>query len=256
MELGQRIKAARLEAGLSQRQLCGDRITRNMLSQIENGTARPSMDTLVYIAHQMGRPVGYFLEGEEGSPNGKVMGLARDAWRQRNGALVQKVLEDYNAPDGTHDEEMRLLTYLALLQQAEQALLEGRTPYAVRLLEHAEGCEGLYVTDRTGLALLKARAGLPAELDCDAILLEKAAAEKDPVRCRALLNAMADHSGGRWNLLMGLSCFDQQDYAKAAAYLTLAEELDPRQVVPKLEICYRELGDFRRAYEYACKGRD
>ena len=43
MTLGEKIKQARQEAGLSQRQLCGDAITRNMLSQIENGSARPSM---------------------------------------------------------------------------------------------------------------------------------------------------------------------------------------------------------------------
>ena len=46
MDLGRRLKQARLDAGLSQRQLCGTEITRNMLSQIENGNARPSMDTL------------------------------------------------------------------------------------------------------------------------------------------------------------------------------------------------------------------
>ena len=50
MELGEKIKQARLEAGLSQRQLCGDTVTRNMLSQIENGSARPSMDTLRFFA--------------------------------------------------------------------------------------------------------------------------------------------------------------------------------------------------------------
>ena len=61
MELGQRIRAARLEAGLSQRQLCGEVITRNMLSQIENGSARPSMDTLQYLAAQLGKPVSFFL---------------------------------------------------------------------------------------------------------------------------------------------------------------------------------------------------
>ena len=32
MELGERIKQARLAAGLSQRQLCGEKLTRNMLS--------------------------------------------------------------------------------------------------------------------------------------------------------------------------------------------------------------------------------
>ena len=62
MELGQRLKQARLEAGLSQRQLCGEEITRNMLSQIENGSARPSMDTLRYLAARLGKPMGYFLE--------------------------------------------------------------------------------------------------------------------------------------------------------------------------------------------------
>ena len=50
MDLGQKLRQARLEAGLSQRQLCGEEITRNMLSQIENGTARHSMDTLRFLA--------------------------------------------------------------------------------------------------------------------------------------------------------------------------------------------------------------
>ena len=39
MELGEKLRQARLAAGLSQRQLCGDVITRNMLSQIESGAA-------------------------------------------------------------------------------------------------------------------------------------------------------------------------------------------------------------------------
>ena len=70
MELGKRIRQARLEAGLSQRQLCGEQITRNMLSQIENGSARPSMDTLRYLAAQLGKPIGYFLEEQAvTSPN-------------------------------------------------------------------------------------------------------------------------------------------------------------------------------------------
>ena len=50
MELGEKLRKARLEAGLSQRQLCGEEITRNMLSLIENGSAKPSMKTLQYLA--------------------------------------------------------------------------------------------------------------------------------------------------------------------------------------------------------------
>ena len=66
MTLGEKLKAARLEAGLSQRQLCGDVITRNMLSQIENGSARPSMDTLGYFAGKLGKPISWFLEEHTG----------------------------------------------------------------------------------------------------------------------------------------------------------------------------------------------
>lgn len=62
MTLGEKLRQARLEAGLSQRQLCGDQITRNMLSQIENGSANPSMATLQYLAQKLNKPVGFFLE--------------------------------------------------------------------------------------------------------------------------------------------------------------------------------------------------
>ena len=62
MTLGEKLRQARLSAGLSQRQLCGEQITRNMLSQIENGTANPSMATLQYLAQRLGKPIGYFLE--------------------------------------------------------------------------------------------------------------------------------------------------------------------------------------------------
>jgi len=37
MTLGQKLKKARLDRGLTQAQVVGDRITRNMLSQLENG---------------------------------------------------------------------------------------------------------------------------------------------------------------------------------------------------------------------------
>ena len=74
MTLGEKIKQARLEAGLSQRQLCGEEVTRNMLSQIENGAAMPSMGTLSYFARQLGKPVSYFLQEDAVcSPKGSTI---------------------------------------------------------------------------------------------------------------------------------------------------------------------------------------
>ena len=78
MELGEKLRLTRLEAGLSQRALCGDEITRNMLSRIENGAARPSMKTLGCLAARLGKPVSYFLEEDTVcSPNQKIMTAAR-----------------------------------------------------------------------------------------------------------------------------------------------------------------------------------
>ena len=99
MELGQRLRQARLDAGLSQRQLCGEEITRNMLSQIENGSARPSMDTLRYLAGQLGKPVSFFLEEDTvSSPNNGLMESARAAFRAENWLQVQQVLRQVRFP--------------------------------------------------------------------------------------------------------------------------------------------------------------
>lgn len=45
-ELGRRLKAARLSKKMTQSDVVGTFITRNMLSQIESGSATPSMKTL------------------------------------------------------------------------------------------------------------------------------------------------------------------------------------------------------------------
>ena len=55
-ELGHRIKEARIAKKMTQSQVVGDFITRNMLSQIENGTALPSVKTLKYLADVLNIP--------------------------------------------------------------------------------------------------------------------------------------------------------------------------------------------------------
>lgn len=53
-ELGRLIKEARIEKKMTQSEVVGDFITRNMLSQIENGSATPSVRTLEYLARVLG----------------------------------------------------------------------------------------------------------------------------------------------------------------------------------------------------------
>lgn len=52
-ELGKLIKEARLAKKMTQSEVVGDFITRNMLSQIESGTAIPSIKTLEYLSEKL-----------------------------------------------------------------------------------------------------------------------------------------------------------------------------------------------------------
>lgn len=65
MKIGEKIKNLRTSKLMTQKELSGDVITRNMLSQIENGTALPSLQSLIYLANRLGVQPGYLLtEGD------------------------------------------------------------------------------------------------------------------------------------------------------------------------------------------------
>lgn len=263
MELGQRLKQARLALGLSQRQLCGDTITRNMLSQIENGAAHPSMDTLRCLAARLGKPVSYFLEEETvTSPNQPAMAAAREAARTGAWQQVLTALESYRHRDPVFDEEAGLLRYLALTALAQGALEAGKKPYALDLLDQANQQRSIYITAelRQKATLLTAKAtGHPEDLPAiDEFLLlhaRAALAQGDIPRCAALLDGCEEKSSPEWNLLRGKACLQTADYADAVKRLHAAGERYPAETAPLLETAYRELGDYKMAYEYACKQR-
>lgn len=261
MDLGQRIKAARLEAGFSQRQLCAGVITRNMLSQIENGSARPSMDTLSHIARQLGKPVSFFLEEDAvTSPNQEVMEQARRAYRDGDYPGVRTALEEYRQPDDTFDWEKSYLLTLSMLKLAEQALTENRIPYARRLLEEmaAEGENTPYYTAalEEKRQLLLAQTGAGAMLpNVDAVLLRRSQAaleRKDYKKAGIYLDACEEQSAP-WHLLRGKVSYETEDWPSAVAHLRIAEAAYPREAIPLLERCFSALEDYKMAYFYACK---
>ena len=146
MDLGKKIKEARLEAGMSQRALCADVITRNMLSQIENGGARPSMTTLQYLAGRLGKPISYFLEEQTVlSPNPGVLEAARRAYAEKRYPQVLLVLENYREPDPLFDQEKHYLHALTALAQAEQ--IWQREPQQAQILLEQISRGSIYYTE-------------------------------------------------------------------------------------------------------------
>lgn len=67
MNIGKKIRELRTAKLMTQAELAGKQITRNMLSCIENGSAQPSLSTIVYIAGRLNVPAGFLLaeEGDE-----------------------------------------------------------------------------------------------------------------------------------------------------------------------------------------------
>lgn len=261
MELGQRIKQARLDAGLSQRQLCGQEITRNMLSQIENGTAKPSMNTLRYLAAQLGKPVGYFWEEAVASPNQARMDAARRAFSQNNPRSALESIAEFQSPDPIFDAERYYLEALCCILLAEEtgdltrlqqaAEAGSKTPYYTQELE----CRRLLCLARSETADLQTIvAALPA-LDPQLLLRAGAALQQGDVRrCETLLAAAQDQTAPAWLLLRGDAAFSSGDYPRAISCYTQLETTAP-EVFPKLEQCYLKLEDYKMAYHYACLQR-
>jgi tetratricopeptide (TPR) repeat protein len=61
-QLGQRLRDARIAAGLSQGQLGAPYYTRAHVSAIELGKIRPAMKSLEHMAAKLGKPASYFME--------------------------------------------------------------------------------------------------------------------------------------------------------------------------------------------------
>lgn len=264
MELGEKLRQARLEAGLSQRQLCGEEITRNMLSLIENGSAKPSMKTLQYLADRLGKSVSYFLEETAVlSPNQKTMDSARQLYDGGQFAQADEALEDYRSPDSVYDREKEILWVLLRLELAEEAIRQERTLYAAELLKQTP-VQTAYLSEelnRRRLLLLGQIPGHNVISQLPSIDRELLLRAEDAMRIRNLskavhlLEAMENRDTPRWHLLRGTIYLQQKKWKSAATHLRIAEPEFAREVCSMLETCYLELGDYRNAYEYACKQR-
>ena len=264
MNIGKKLREARLAANLSQRELCGDMITRNMLSQIENGSARPSMDTLRYLAERLNKPISYFLEEAPlTSPNQSLMAKARQAFQEEDYGTVLRMLDDFQEPDDAFEWEYQLLIAMSCLALAELRIRQDRLPHARELLVQAESAGKMtpYYSD----ALERQRRLLLGQLgefclpDNDQELLlraQNALSHGDSMRAAVYLNAAENQATHRWLYLRGQIYLAQKDFAQAKQCFVLAYDDYPRECCTLLEQCCRELEDFKGAYHYACRLRE
>lgn len=137
MDIGKKIKKLRTEKLMTQSELTGGEITRNMLSRIENGAALPSIGTVVYLAGKLGVPAGYLLsEGEEEFIYHKtaVMKNIRRAYTDKNFELCRDMcLTEFEE----FDDELELIMTDCCLGVAEESMRGGQLHKACAFLDEA-----------------------------------------------------------------------------------------------------------------------
>lgn len=282
MTLGEKLKKARQATGMSQSAVCGDRITRNMLSQLENDLASPSVGTLEYLADVLGVTVGWLLEDD---PAAETLERAREAFGRGE---YRTCITELRQSAAARTEEGKLLLLRSALQAAEDAADDGRCTEAKELAAlGAELCgKSLY-------------AGRSDRLRADAVLLrcamEQGTAADELVRtvradydrmnlsedCHLLMARYALSCGhlqaaarellavgepsprgrGEWLLLSGLTEMAQSRWDKAEALLHGAEgapvltRAQRRELYRLLEKCSTQREDYKQAYYYASRQR-
>lgn len=267
MSIGERIYAARQEAGLSQRELAGENITRNMLSLLEHDQANPSLDTLRYLSGKLNRPISYFL-GEDTAylPGLSELRQARQAYEAGAYFECLELLETAETGEILKPER-EMLWAEATLREAEQALEQGKDRYCHTILERVGARMGKcpYAArefEARRAVLLARSAGTPQQMvqatqilpNVDEILMLQAQAalqQAKPEQAKQALEAVASRENTRWNMLRGDAAFALEAYEEAVGFYHKAEQEAPKLVRKGLQESYAKLGNFEQAYKYA-----
>ena len=283
MTLGQKIKDARISHSMTQKQLVGDHITRNMLSKIENDNATPSVRTLEYLAGKLGLPAGYFLDDATLSDGTAPDGLdeIRFAFREGRYRDCLGMLENAKVA-GTTDEGYLLRSHAARCA-AKCSLKEGNIAEAKEFADAADyyNKESIYYSAEIDaeMSLILAECALSldlSEFSYNAQEFERAYAKFDfsgryllaqaefliktgeVIRAAEIigsLNACEGDDAVRLKYLKGLLQMEEDEFSSALKLLLDAEaSAHPVLTLPiysALEECYRQLGDFEMAYKYA-----
>ncbi len=280
MKLGEKIRELRISKLMTQAELAGDAITRNMLSCIENNSATPSLSTVLYIAKRLNVPVGYLLadEGDE------------SVYRKMNS--FSNIKRAYTAGDlrgcrslcisgcPQPDDEISLLLASCDVGIAVEEFESGRLRFACRFFD-----EALRYADRTmyPTAEIKAMARvyfrymerISPTLDSDVSDTEAPlAVESDLPIARYLdaLTALEEGSSARalaffereapssffydhLRIRMEMQKGEYHTSERALLQWLRQEEPLPKvylyTVLCELETCCRESEDFKGAYQYA-----
>jgi len=282
MTLGQKIKQARIDAGLTQKELVGEHITRNMLSKIENDNATPSVKTLEFLAGRLGLSTAYLMSDLTFSDGTSPDGLDEMRRAYKEGRFEDCIALLQNSQTAGTTDEGYLLRSLADLAAAREYLAVYDYEKAKYFADSADyyNKQGLYYSaeiDAEMSLILAECANIlsPEEFDENAAeyrrsietisfadRFELAKAENlcitgDYKAAFEILSSLPDmptqNLRAKKLYIEGRAYMASGDYASARDWLLKSEEegLCAKCLYAALEQCFKELDDYKSAYHYA-----
>jgi transcriptional regulator with XRE-family HTH domain len=284
MTIGEKIKKLRTDKLMSQTELAGSEITRNMLSQIEHGSATPSLNTINYIAARLNVSPGFLLADEEDErlylKHNEISGIKK-AYASKSFALCYDMCKSCSWRD---DELMLILAKCSLYVGVEEFCKGNLHSAAEHLDEALDYCaQTIYGTEvisseasayfnymelisptltsnadsgdeSDGVMLISDEFSIYSGLACEA---EQGGWQSVPHLSERIARLSEDSSYSlhvRARLMM-----DEGEYSGAHELLhkllySASHELPEPMlyfVFCDLEICCKEIDDFKGAYEYS-----
>lgn len=137
MNVGEKIKYTRKTRNMTQLELAGDFMTRNMVSRIESGAANPSLDTLRYIAERLSVPPSYLLSDDEDlffyEKHEKLPAIYQAYVHGEYAYCVKKIKSMTKV-----DDELALIMAMCSFELGKSAVLKGSLHTALRMFSDSE----------------------------------------------------------------------------------------------------------------------
>lgn len=270
MTLGEKIKAARKAKRITQERLARGKITRNMISRIESGAANPSLDTIKYIAKELSLPVSYFLSDNDDLLFYEKAEIINTLYRALHAKEYAYCISKINSLSGIDNELAYVLT-LAYFKLGKENLGRGSLSSAQDCFNKAKIYAEQTVFDTSLIvATLPLYASIAKNIQAPLLEFdEKVYADglDDVFDYELYKYVTQDHSYSFKNPLMAKhfrakDAIKQRNYQEAIKYLTEAENIAKTEsydafivfgIYSDLELCYKQLYNFEKAYTYSTK---
>ena len=270
MTLGEKIKSRRRELKITQSELAGTKITRNMISALEKDKATPSLATLKYIADTLDLPLSYLLSEDDDLSfyikKERIPAIKYALEAKNYNACISNILKI-----DTLDDELYYILAKCYFELGISSIKNGSLLTAKKQLKKStEYCNRtMYDTSRF-TTIIPLYSAIANNINAPLLEFEEQEFKKELEHCFELefynyltLNQEYTYTNVQYKLhIEAKKLIKDRKYQEA---LKLLSELERTKsdypynsylmfgVYADLEACYKQLYDYENAYRYSSK---